>query len=118
MNIVITNQDLLEIANIALDEENISQEEFNQMIANPIEFNNGACTAFAYHFVTTIKDAIIGDSTEYYDTIKLDIPNFHYGSHYHMFIIINDKYYDYEALEGKSKITDLPFFIRLKNKLK
>src|SRR6478736_979531 len=66
MTIQITNNDIDSIFIIANNEENYTIEEFKKAIANPVEFNNGCCTAFAYHYAETIKDCIICDSTEYF----------------------------------------------------
>jgi len=118
MTIQITNNDIDSIFIIANNEENYTIEEFKKAIANPVEFNNGCCTAFAYHYAETIKDCIICDSTEYFEEIQQDIPKFNYSSYYHMFLKINDLYYDYECLSGVLNIYELPFFKRLKEKLK
>lgn len=117
MTIQVTKNDIDSIFVIAQYEENYTIEEFEKAIKNPIEFNNGCCTAFAYHYAKNI-DCIICDSTEYYEEIKQDIPSFNYSSFYHMFLNINDLYYDYECLNGVLNICELPFFKRLKEKLK
>lgn len=97
--------------------EGYNLPKFMSALRNPIEFNNGACTSFAYHFGEKIKSSTICDSTELYDDIKRFIPAYEYGNHYHCFLFINGKYYDFESLTGVNKLNEMPFFKRLKNSL-
>lgn len=118
MIISINQHDIDAIFEIAKEEENYTLQEFEKAISNPIEFNNGCCTAFAYYFAEKISNSIICDSTEYFEEIKEFITDFNYTSFYHMFLKIDSKYYDYESLSGVYKIHELPFFQRIKNKIK
>lgn len=113
MKIKIEALDVLGMAKIA-KKEGYTHEEFILATVNPVEFNNGCCVSFAEHFAPKIDGAMIEDSTDHFNSIKEYIPTYKHGSNYHQFINIKGRFYDYEALDGVSKVIDLPFFKRLK----
>lgn len=104
--------DFIGMFKFAREECCISMLEFESLINDREKFNNGCCTAFTSYVSTKIENSIIEDSSIYMEYLKT-FCKIDYGVNYHEFLRVENKFYDFECLNGVFDLKDLPFFKRI-----
>ena len=104
--------DVFGMFKFAKEECGISISEFESLIEDRVKFNNGCCTAFTSYVAPKIKNSEIEDSSMYMDYLK-NFCDIDFGRNYHEFLKVENKFYDFECLDGTSDLKNLPFFQRI-----
>lgn len=104
--------DVISMYELAKEELMCSLDDFKLLMLDRVEFNNGCCTAFTSFVAPKIKNSVIEDSTMYMDYLQ-EFCDIDYGRNYHEFLRVENKFYDFECLNGVYDLKELPFFKRL-----